>query len=100
MLRSMLRRFKEYLRGDRKAVHSMSGDPSVKIDARDLLVGDDRIVFFQTRRDTGPFEIVRVMYSKKKRLEYVVVYSTSTGREFQISRYWFEVLFEKIEMSH
>lgn len=61
-------------------------DPTAKV--------PNNLIFYKLRKDLGAFEIVRVKQKSSGAVSYVV-YSCYDNVEFEISKKWFEFLFEE-----
>lgn len=78
-----------------KISYGVSCDPSVQMPTDPSLPQyDQNLIFFRTRRDSGPFEIVSIDINQPNGPIYSIR-CEGTGKIFKISRYWFEILFEE-----
>jgi hypothetical protein len=82
-----------------EATYGLSCDKSVKLNEDPSVKCLKEIAFFRPRADAGPFEIRRIEYVRDQHDPYYVIYSTEAHREFRISKYWFDVIFEPYSLN-
>lgn len=77
--------------------YGVSCDRTIKLKDNPILPDLKQVKFYRPSSSIGTFEIRRIEITPEGQGQYVIVYDSQVDKEFRISLYWFNRLFEEIK---